>query len=227
MLKMSKMELAIILWTSVFWEIGLLIQNCGEKVTTIRVLAVTFIFGLGAKFLRNQPSSFLFLPVLGTQSSCLSLEPSCEEFKGALSRSANPRNVLHADFSQNFNVMKLTMEPSFLWLSNKCKNIWHAISTFATFWLVFASEKYCQEESFLCLFISSVSRSYWVYVLPWWQRFHQTFKDTLITSKVLSEEVIFKNPKNAIWALFPFRTWKEKFRFIWIVVVVVDGVYGG
>lgn len=129
-----------------------MIQNCGKKVTIIRVLAVIFIFGLGAKSLRNQPSSFLSLPVLGTQSSCLFLESSCEEFKGAFSRSASPRNVLHADFSQNFNVAKLTMGPSFLRLFNKCKNIWHAISTFVTFWLVFASEKYCQEESFLCLF---------------------------------------------------------------------------
>ena len=56
------------------------------------------------------PSS---LHVLGTQTSCLSPESSCEEFKEALSRGASPRNVLHADFSQNLSVAKHTMQSSF------------------------------------------------------------------------------------------------------------------
>jgi hypothetical protein len=34
-------------------------------------------------------------------------------------------------------------------LSNKCKNIWHVFATFVNINLVFASEKYCHEESFL------------------------------------------------------------------------------
>ena len=77
------------------------------------VLAVIFIFGLEASLLKNQVGSSLSFHVLGIQSSCLSLDSSCEEFKGALSRSASPKNVLHADFSQNLNMAKLTVGPSF------------------------------------------------------------------------------------------------------------------
>lgn len=107
------MWLAIILWTSVFRGIWLLIQNCKEKVTNNQGLGCNFHIWVGSQPPQKSLGSSFSFHVLGTQSSCLSLESSCEEFKGALSRSASPRNVLHADFSQNLNMAKLTMGPSF------------------------------------------------------------------------------------------------------------------
>lgn len=85
----------------------------GKKWQIIRVLAVMFILGsepASSEISLVVPSS---LHVLGTQTSCLSPESSCEEFKEALSRGASPRNVLHADFSQNLSVAKHTMQSSF------------------------------------------------------------------------------------------------------------------
>lgn len=85
----------------------------GKKWQIIRVLAVMFILGsepASSEISLVVPSS---LHVLGTQTSCLSPESSCEEFKEALSRGASPRNVLRADFSQNLSVAKHIMQSSF------------------------------------------------------------------------------------------------------------------
>lgn len=133
------MWLAIILWTSVFRGIWLLIQNYREKWQIIRVLAVMFIFGfwsqLPQKLSLVVPSS---LHVLGTQTSCLSPESSCEEFKEAPLQGCQPQECSPCGFLPESQCGKAHHAIIFyLDFQNECKNIWHALSTFATIHLVF------------------------------------------------------------------------------------------
>lgn len=125
----------------------------GKKWQTIRVLAVMFIFGFWASFLRNRFGSSLLPPCPWHTDQLPVPRVQLWRISGGPLQGCQPQECSPCRFLPESQCGKAHHAIIFLFrLSNECKNIWHALSTFATIHLVFASEKYCQEESFLCLF---------------------------------------------------------------------------